>query len=356
MAKQPHKWSPVCPPPPTLVRPVRIDPTGTHGPTRGQARSKRWRATSHGYYVSAGVDGSVPEQRIMEQSVRLPAGGVVTGWAGCRLHGASFFDGLQRDGRTPMPVPLATSGRNIRADQQVMVLRDRLEPAEVTARWGVPCAIAVRALFDAMRTADDVREAVVAMEMMAAAERVSIRRMTSYLRDHTRAGGSPQVTEALDLASEDSRSPNETRMRLVWVLDAGLPAPGVNRPIFDLDGRLLGIADLLDEEAGLVGEFDGADHRGAARHSKDVDREDLFRRHGLEVFRITGPDLQHPGRVVGRMKGARDRARWLPPERRSWTTVPPQWWDPAPSLDEILDRRDVMREIYLLQEEPPSAT
>src|SRR3954447_802486 len=65
---------------------------------------------------------------------------------------------------------------------------------------------------------------------------------------------------ALDLASEDSRSPNETRMRLVWVLDAGLPVPAVNQPVYDLDGRLLGVADLLDVAAGVVGEYDGEDH------------------------------------------------------------------------------------------------
>ena len=35
----------------------------------------------------------------------------------------------------------------------------------------------------------------------------------------------------------------------------------VNCPIQDLAGNLLGIADLLDEEAGLAVEFDGADHR-----------------------------------------------------------------------------------------------
>ena len=35
----------------------------------------------------------------------------------------------------------------------------------------------------------------------------------------------------------------------------------MNCPVHDRSGRLLGIADLLDEEAGLVVEFDGADHR-----------------------------------------------------------------------------------------------
>ena len=92
-------------PPDGLVRPVPVDPTGRNGPTRGQANGFRWRRTSCGLFVPAMVDAGVPEQRILEQSMRL-TGGAVTGWASCRLHGAAFFDGLRRDGRTLIPVPL----------------------------------------------------------------------------------------------------------------------------------------------------------------------------------------------------------------------------------------------------------
>lgn len=89
-----HKWDPRCPPPRNLVMPVRLDPDGITGPTHSQSRGRRWRRTSYGFYVPATVDGSVPEQRILEQSVRLPVEGVVTGWASCRLLGATFFDGV----------------------------------------------------------------------------------------------------------------------------------------------------------------------------------------------------------------------------------------------------------------------
>jgi hypothetical protein len=310
MPREPRRWQPTCPPPPPLVRPIRLSPRNAEGPTRGEAKGPTWRSTSHGFYVPSWVDGSVPEQRIAEQSVRLPAGGAVTGWAACRLWGAGFMDGLGRDGRTPMPVPLVVGRSRVRGDESVTVWRDRIEPAEVAVRYGVPCARPLRALFDAMRRAEERREAVVDMDMMAAAELVSVGRMDDYRR--TRIGwlGAPQVDWALRLASEHSRSPNETRMRLIWVLDASLPRPLVNRPVFDPAGRLLGVADLLDLEAGVVGEFDGADHREARRHSADLAREDRFRRHGLEFFLISGPDLLDVDRVVGRMIGSRRRARW----------------------------------------------
>ena len=349
MVREEHRWSPVCGPPGRLIRPVRRWPHDPRGPTRGEARGKAWRRSSWGYYVPADVDESVPEQRILEQSVRAPAGGAVTGWAGCRLWGARFFDGLLPDGVTPLPVPIVTGGPAVRGDERIVVLRDRIRPEEIVVRHGIPCARELRALFDAMRF-HDLREAVVDMDMMAAAERVSISRMARYAAGHPGRIGVPVVLAALPLASEHSRSPNETRMRLVWVLDAGLPPPLVNQSVFDRDGRLLCIADLLDVEAGVVGEFDGADHRGARRQTKDAGREDRLREHGLEVFHVTGLDLRHPDRVVRRMHSARARAMWQPEAARRWTIQPPPSWDEAPTLDQLLEHREVMHEVHLQME------
>ena len=41
----------------------------------------RYRRTSHGLYLPVDIDGSVPEQRIVEAAAVLPAYGGVTGWA-----------------------------------------------------------------------------------------------------------------------------------------------------------------------------------------------------------------------------------------------------------------------------------
>ena len=78
------------------------------------------------------------------------------------------------------------------------------------------------------------------MDMMAAAELVSVAQMRAYVAQRPAWAGVGQVRRALPLASEHSRSPNETRLRLLWV-DAGLPTPLVNQ-VYDRDGRLLGIA------------------------------------------------------------------------------------------------------------------
>lgn len=344
---KPHKWHPSCPPPRALVRPVRSDPLGVDGPTRGQTQGGRWRRTSYGYYVPASVGGEQPEQRVMEQSARLPPGGAVTGWASCRLMGATFFDGLAVDGRTQIPVPLAVGASgHIRGDDAVSISREQLSPSETVVRYGIPCTCALRGLFDDMRGSSDIREAVVGMEMMAAARLLSISQMGAYAGTRSGWRGIATVREALTLADENSRSPNETRVRLVWQLDAGFPRPLVNQPVWDHKGRLLGIADLLDPVAGVVGEYDGADHRTAGRHSKDVAREERFRAHRLEYFKVTGPDMRTLPVVVDRMVASRGRASWLAEGSRPWTTTPPPDWPHEPTLDEYLAERAWQQAVY----------
>ena len=345
----PHKWDPECPEPRNLVRPVRVDPTGAAGPTRGQAAGPDWRQTSYAFYVPADTPTDLPEQRIMEQSVRLPQGGVVTGWAGCRLHRVGLLDGLAPDGATRLPVPLAlgVEGR-IRGDGQIVRLYDRLTEADRTSRYDIPCAIVERAAFDAMRIAPDLREAVVAVDMVAAAAKSSVLRMQGYADSHPGCRNIGQARAALALGCEHSRSPNETRLRLVWVLDAGLPPPWVNCDILDRSGRLLGIADLLDVEAGLVAEFDGADHRSRDRQNRDVNKEDAFRRVGLEVAHITGTNLRDRALVVDRLRAARGRALFEAEADRRWVARPNAF-----SADRQLRDKEDMRRLHEFWESQP---
>src|SRR3954469_16882880 len=101
------------------VHPVRTDPRGTVGPTRSQAAGRSWRRSSRGLYVPAGVDESVPEQRIVEAAAVLPAYGGVTGWAALRWLGASWMTGLAPGGQTPLPVVLVTAGDDIRPQPRI---------------------------------------------------------------------------------------------------------------------------------------------------------------------------------------------------------------------------------------------
>lgn len=346
MPKHRHRWDPVCDTPTDLVHPVRMDPTGSTGPTRHQAEhagrpGSEWRRVWQGLFVPTYVDPDVPEQRIVEAAALLTGPCAVTGWASLRMQRAAFFDGRDRDG-TVQPVPLvARQGRRRRPG--IVWMQDRLDPRDVVRRAGVQVTVPERAAFDAMRRATDLRAAVRVADMVCAAELSSIERMRRYAHAHPRWAGCPVVAQALDLANERSRSPAEVELRLVWELDAGLPRPLVNVPVFTRHGRLLGVADLLDESAGLVIEFDGADHAGARRRSKDAAREGGLRDHRLEVERATGFDLHDLPTLVRRLHAARRRAPWLAEADRPWTLEPPPWWEPELTLDARLDLRDFER-------------
>lgn len=332
-----HAFDPVAPRVQGLVTPVPLDPRGEHGPTRGQARGPAWRRTTTGFYVPGAVTDERVEQRILEQAMRLGATGAVTGWAALRLHRGGFFDGLDRDARTRLPVPLVAGTDRFAAHPAIALSRESLAGEEVVLRHGVRCVGVERALVDEMRRTPDRREAVVALDMACAAELTSIARVRAHVARRPRLRQAPQVRWALDHGDEHSRSPQETRLRLVWVLDAGWAPPLCNRAVLDLEGRLLGVPDLLDLDRGVVGEFDGADHRSRERHRRDVEREDAFRRAGLEYVEVVGADLHDPPLVVARMEAAALRAGRAP---RRWRLGPA-----ATNLDERLDRLDLARAI-----------
>lgn len=319
-------WRPRCNSPRLLVQPVPVDPTGRPGsstgsptgsptgqvrrPSPGQARGPHWRRTSPGLYVPSEVDATLVEQRILEQAQRLPEGGVVTGWAALRLHGGGFFSGLTEGGRSELPVPLlAPPGTDLRRVPAISVRRERLPDEDVTRVWTIPCATALRATFDEARVSGDLRTAVVVLDMAMAAGLVTAATLAQYVAGRTGWAGLSRVRDALALADHGSRSPQESVLRLIWELDAGLPRPRCNVEVADLAGNRVGRPDLLSEEFAVVGEYDGAMHRGRERHRQDVRRADAFRRCGLELVTVVGADLANIALVVDRIHAAVARAR-----------------------------------------------
>ena len=280
------------------------------------------------------------EQRIVEAACRITDYGAVTGWAALRWHGATFFDGAGGGGEGELPVPIVVA-KKIRPDPRTQDFQDQLAPTEWTFEGGLPVATVQRALFDLVRRTDSPREGANAIAMAAAARLISRRLFAMYVAQRNAWTGVPLARKAAALARDECRSPQEFRMLMCWLLDAGFPEPLCNREVYDLDGRLIGVPDLFDPEAGLVGEYQGEDHKDGARHRKDVEREERFRDHGLELFEVVGGDLLRRHVVVARMRHARARAKFLPPESRTWTLETPPWRPTPETLDAYLLRTGV---------------
>jgi hypothetical protein len=301
-----------------------------------QAAGRAWRRSSWGLYVPTDVEQRV-EQRILEAGTRLCTGGAVTGWAALRWRGAQFFDGVGVDG-DPLPVTLVLAGSKLRPSPGCSITQAQLGAREWEDVDGLPCATVQRALFDELRCMPSRRERIVAAEMAFAAGLISPRLMRIYVSKRQAWTGVGRVRECLESAREGPRSPQESRMIRVWEEDALLPVPLSNPPVFDLTGGLLGYPDLFDPVAGVVGEYDGEDHRPTSRRRRDVVREERFRDHGLEYITVVGGDLRDRGLVARRMLSTRARARFLPPAARAWTLDPPAWFPVPESLDARLGR------------------
>lgn len=315
--------------PDRVVLPVRLDPTGEHGPTRSAARGKRWRRTSHGWYVPSWVDPGLPEQRVAESVPHLSLGGVVTGWGALRMWGANFLDGRARDTGEPCPVTLAQGWHAAPRPPGPGIRQHQLQVGPRSTIDGVPVHTPVPALIDEMRLAPDLTHAVVVADAVRAAGLVTCRDMSHALA--ARAGwlGIAQARRAWSLSRDAVRSPSESQLRLV-AHDVGLTCLLVNVPVFSLGGRFLGYPDLLDPDAGLALEYDGAAHRSVSGQRRDNLRDEQLRAHGIEVLHVTALDVVRPVALGGRMLDVRARCAFLAPHERAWTLRPPPGWCPPP--------------------------
>lgn len=261
-----------------------------------------------------------PEQRAYEVGVRLrPGAALLTGWAALRLAGASYFEGLDEDRRTPLPVPVLMVHEARLRSPEVVVERTRLPLPRAVSQAGVACVPSELALLHEVRRAVSARRAGVMVDMALAAGVVDLDRLREAARGRRRL---PAVASyALERACAECRSPKESEMLQVWESVAHFPRPLMNREVRDLSGRVLAVVDLLDVEAGVCGEFNGAAHRSAARQSRDEKRHASLRGVGMETFAVVGSDSERVQvermTAAGAASVARGRLRAGPAPRRT---------------------------------------
>lgn len=288
-----------------------------------------------------------PDQRIVEAGHALHDLASVTGWAALRWMGALWFDGIAQDGVTQRPVVIAVRHGSVRSQDGIKVTSEFIPPRDRQVVDDLQVTVPVCATAYEARYAPDVRSAVRAIDMAAAADLVSIEEMRQYAELLYHWTGIQMLRDALDLADENVWSPLEVDLLLDWQLAAGFPRPLANRPVFDLQGRFVGTPDLLDPVAGVVGQYDGRLHAVAGRRARDLRTEDAFREVGLEYFTMVAEDRADQARTVRRMRAARARAAFLPPDQRLWTIDPPTWWVPTHTVDLRRSLTPAQRERWL---------
>jgi hypothetical protein len=295
--------------------------------------------------VPADVSRDAVEQRIVEAAAVLPPGAAVTGWAALRWAGGGWFDGLGPDGTGELPVTLAVGDSTIGSQPGFEISEEHLRPYDLQLIDGLPVTIPERSVTYLMRHAATLLEAVIAVDMAAYNDLVSVAEVAAYLPTMPAWTGIQQCRTATALANENAWSPREVGVRLTWERHARLPRLLANQPVFDTRGRHIGTPDLLDEEAGVVIEYDGALHLAGAQRRRDRDREEAFRRVGLEYLTVLAGDPQP--HLVARMQSLRQRALARPARPREWTTGLPAWWIPTVSVDQRRSLDQVQRDRLL---------
>jgi hypothetical protein len=252
----------------------------------------------------------------------LPPDGAIGGWAAAYLAGVPACDGLTLDGEA-LPVDhVVPPAHRLRPRAGIRVRREQL-PHDLKRALGRRSVTApARTALDVARWATSVEEAVCALDAMFHVRYADPQDVAALIQATTRRPGLPQARRALQLADARSRSPRETQLRLLWVVGAGLPPLLSNVPVWTTSGVFLGQPDLLDAEAGLAMEHDGAQHRDLANHTADNAREERLERAGLRVIRFTILDLRDRAGCVRRMRMERARRLGRDTSRETW------WVDP----------------------------
>jgi hypothetical protein len=181
--------------------------------------------------------------------------------------------------------------------------RLRLDRRDVVELDGARVTSPERTCFDLARSGSLV-DAVVGVDAFLSAGLTSVDRLWRFCQERRRWPYVDRLREAVVLGSDRVRSPAETRLRMLLVLN-GLPEPMVNITVHDEAGRRIGTPDLLYLKPLLGIEYDGAYHSDQQVHQVDLVRENGFVTRGLPLLRYSRHDLQHrPVRVVAEVERA----------------------------------------------------
>jgi hypothetical protein len=278
------------------------DQASRAGLTQGRLRRKDIARPFHGVQTT-----EIPQSmlaRCRTYSVALKPGQFFTHQTAARLHGLTLPSDddetlLHVGAVRPADAPHSRGVRGHRllsgGDPWQMTGLPIPDPIEVFCQLGAVLAFEDLVIIaDELMNRSELDEEVVRGLMM---ERVgAVRRI-----------GSAKLVRAARASRRGSRSPAETRIRLV--LDAaGIPAAELNAPIEEAGTlRYLGSPDFVWRRERVVLEYEGDQHRtDRAQFRYDIVRYDDLMADGWRVIRATGDHLTRAGRleIVHRVRTA----------------------------------------------------
>jgi hypothetical protein len=265
--------------------------------TPKQLRSSAWVRLRQDVYA----DASLPltyRLRISAVGLALPEGAGFAGRSAAVLWGAAWVAGAADQVEVVLP-----SGTRWNPGAEVRV-RSMLPGRELVrrGRW----AITSRAdtAVDLIRFTD-VTDGVVLLDRLVREGVVRLPEVRRVAQELPRCWGSGRAREVAGLADGLAESAQETRLRLL-VHRAGLPTPVAQYRVRDADGFVARL-DFAYPDLKLAIEYDGMWHGERSAFLDDRRRLNRLVAAGWLILHVTADDLDHPGRLLARLRSLHAR-------------------------------------------------
>lgn len=180
---------------------------------------------------------------------------------------------------------------------------------EVTRVAGLPVTTVARTAYDLGRHLPR-EQALARLDALMHATPFSVEDVLLLAKRYPGARGLRRLRAALPLVEGGAESPKETWLRLLLLIDAGLPTPTTQIPV--LDGYWpVAFVDMGWEKYKVAVEYDGDQHRSdRRRYVKDQRRLRKLEQMGWIVIRVIAEDK--PDDVVRRVRAALLARGWRP--------------------------------------------
>jgi hypothetical protein len=258
--------------------------------TKSDLRS-RYTRLFRDVYVTPGTE-LTPQLRAQAGWLWSRRQGVVAGFSAAAIYGANWIDAncpaeLIHDNRHRLP--------------GLRVWGDRLGDDEIDRSGRIPVTTATRTALD-LACWYPIRLSVAAIDSLARATECKLADVELLARRYPGRRGIRRARQALGLVDPGAESPRETWLR-VLLIQAGLPRPQTQIPVYDEDGYLLARLDMGWEHLEVAVEYDGDHHRtDRAQFTKDIRRLEMLARLGWIVIRVTASD--RPADIIQRVRAA----------------------------------------------------
>jgi hypothetical protein len=218
--------------------------------------------------------------------------GVVAGFAAAALHGSKWVGDtttveLFHENRHRLP-GLRTRGDRIGEDEIVIV-------------DGVPVSSPTRTALD-LGCWYPTTSGVAAIDALARATDIKAADVELLAQRYPGRRGIARARLAISLFDPGAQSPKETWLRLVLV-QAGLPRPQTQIPVFDEFGSAIAYLDMGWEDVKVAVEYDGDHHRSdRSQYNWDIRRLERLQHRGWILIRVVAGD--RPADIVRRVRTA----------------------------------------------------